>query len=203
MIVGLDTDSAETPSRIIEFIDQSKIPMLTINLLQALPRTPLWDRLARDNRIAEDESRESNVVFKMPYDDTIAMWRTCLEHAYDPQRLFARYDYQIAHTHANRRPRPVAPELLTLKNIRAWAVDAVQGVLEARRCRRLSAPFLELRLAAHQRRAHRTGHIDRHYRQASHHVLAQRPGRRTQRLALFPESAVKDFSSDADFWAHW
>ena len=92
--------------------------MLTINLLQALPCTPLWDRLARDNRIANDESRESNVVFKMPYDDTIAMWRTCLEHAYDPQRLFARYDYQIAHTHANRRPRPVAPELLTLKNIR-------------------------------------------------------------------------------------
>ncbi len=117
MIVGLDTDSADTPSRIIEFIDRSKIPMLTINLLQALPRTPLWDRLARDNRIADDESRESNVVFKMPYDDTIAMWRTCLEHAYDPQRLFARYDYQIAHTHAKRRPRPVAPELLTLKNI--------------------------------------------------------------------------------------
>jgi hopanoid C-2 methylase len=117
MIVGLDTDSADTPSRIIEFIDQSKIPMLTINILQALPRTPLWDRLARENRITEDESRESNVVFKMPYDDTIAMWRTCLEHAYDPQRLFARYDYQIAHTHAKRRPRPVAPELLTLTNI--------------------------------------------------------------------------------------
>jgi radical SAM superfamily enzyme YgiQ (UPF0313 family) len=117
MIVGLDTDSADTPSRMSEFIDQSKIPMLTINILQALPRTPLWDRLARENRITQDESRESNVVFKMPYDDTIAMWRTCLEHAYDPQRLFARYDYQIAHTHAKRRPRPVAPELLTLKNI--------------------------------------------------------------------------------------
>ena len=28
------------------FIDASQIPMLTINLLQALPKTPLWDRLS-------------------------------------------------------------------------------------------------------------------------------------------------------------
>jgi hopanoid C-2 methylase len=118
VIVGLDTDTAETASRIIEFIDRSEIPMLTINLLQALPRTPLWDRLARENRIVEDETRESNVVFKMPYDDTVALWRACLDHAYDPQRLFQRYDRQISRTYRNRRPRPRAPGQLTVKNVR-------------------------------------------------------------------------------------
>src|SRR5262249_37743599 len=65
MIIGLDTDSAETEARITTFIEQSNIPMLTVNLLQALPRTPLWDRLARENRLSQDEDRESNVVFKM------------------------------------------------------------------------------------------------------------------------------------------
>jgi radical SAM superfamily enzyme YgiQ (UPF0313 family) len=118
MIVGLDTDSAATATKIIEFIDQSNIPMLTINLLQALPRTPLWDRLQRENRISDDDNLESNVVFKMPYDNTIAIWRACLDHAYDPRRLFRRYDYQIHRTYPNRRPRPRPPGQLTLKNIK-------------------------------------------------------------------------------------
>ena len=48
IILGLDTDTERTADRLIEFIEQSQIPMLTINLLQALPKTPLWDRLARD-----------------------------------------------------------------------------------------------------------------------------------------------------------
>ena len=63
MIIGLDTDSPESEARITTFIEQSNIPMLTVNLLQALPRTPLWDRLARENRLSQDEDRESNVVF--------------------------------------------------------------------------------------------------------------------------------------------
>jgi radical SAM superfamily enzyme YgiQ (UPF0313 family) len=118
IIVGLDTDNPDTASRIIDFIDQSRIPMLTINLLQALPRTPLWDRLQRDNRISSDESLESNVVFKIPYDQAIAIWRRCLQHAYDPKRLFKRYDDQIHRTYPNRRPRPRARGRITLQNIR-------------------------------------------------------------------------------------
>jgi radical SAM superfamily enzyme YgiQ (UPF0313 family) len=118
IIVGLDTDSPDTASRIVEFIDRSRIPMLTINLLQALPRTPLWDRLQREDRISSDESLESNVVFKMPYEQTIALWRACLEHAYDPRRLFERYDHQIHRTYPNRPPRPRAPGQVTFKNIR-------------------------------------------------------------------------------------
>ena len=37
---------ADTDQHIIDFIDQSNIPILTLNLLQALPKTPLWDRIA-------------------------------------------------------------------------------------------------------------------------------------------------------------
>ena len=118
MIVGLDTDSPDTEARITTFIEQSNIPMLTVNLLQALPRTPLWDRLKRDGRLTDDHDRESNVVFKMPYDQTIAIWRACLEHAYDPARLFRRYDYQIRRTYQHRRKRPPRPGQLTIKNLK-------------------------------------------------------------------------------------
>ena len=41
IILGLDTDTEATEARLREFIDHSQIPMLTMNLLQALPKTCL------------------------------------------------------------------------------------------------------------------------------------------------------------------
>ena len=63
IILGLDTDSDDTEARLKDFIDVSQIPMLTINLLQALPKTPLWDRLAKAGRLNDDPHLESNVQF--------------------------------------------------------------------------------------------------------------------------------------------
>ncbi len=118
IILGLDTDTPESGTRILNFIEESKIPMLTINLLQALPRTPLWDRLARDDRIDEDDGRESNVRFLMPYDEVVAMWRRCMEQAYDPEALFARYEYQMREIWPNRLKRPFSWQRCSLANIR-------------------------------------------------------------------------------------
>src|SRR5215469_4715113 len=118
MIIGLDTDNADTETHVTTFIEQSNIPMLTLNLLQALPRTPLWDRLEREHRLSEDEDRESNVIFRMPYEQTIAIWRACLEYAYDPRRLFRRYDYQIQRTYPHRRKLPPRPGQLTIANLK-------------------------------------------------------------------------------------
>jgi biotin synthase-like enzyme len=47
IIMGLDTDKPKPRERCSPFVDESQIPLLTINLLQALPKTPLWDRLER------------------------------------------------------------------------------------------------------------------------------------------------------------
>ncbi len=103
IIIGLDTDTPDTGKHLLEFVEQSQIPMLTMNLLQALPRTPLWDRLKREQRLIEDDDdRESNVVFRMPYDEVLAMWRECMRVAYQPETLFARYEHQIRATYANR-----------------------------------------------------------------------------------------------------
>jgi hypothetical protein len=103
IILGLDTDTAETEERLKAFIDASNVPILTINLLQALPKTPLWDRLKRDGRVvADDAGLESNVVFLRPYDEVVAMWRRCIEYAYAPERLFSRFAHQVEATYANR-----------------------------------------------------------------------------------------------------
>jgi hopanoid C-2 methylase len=110
IILGLDTDTAASGRGVLEFIERSNIAMLTINLLQALPRTPLWDRLERDGRLIEDEDRESNVDFLMPYDQVLAMWRDCMARAYRPEAVLARYAYQVRETYSKRiKPRRRRP----------------------------------------------------------------------------------------------
>lgn len=118
IILGLDTDTPETGPRILEFLEQSKIPMATINLLQALPKTPLWDRLTQERRLHDDmHDRESNVDFRQPYDDVVAMWRNCMDRAYRPEVLFARFEHQARKTRPNRLPRPWSRQRLSPRNI--------------------------------------------------------------------------------------
>ena len=129
IILGLDTDTAETEARLKAFIDASQIPILTINLLQALPRTPLWDRLKRAGRVvADDTGLESNVRFLRPYDEVVAMWRRCIAHAYAPERLFERFTHQIGATYANRLVGPVCGKL-TVNNLRLALVLAFNVAL--------------------------------------------------------------------------
>jgi hypothetical protein len=91
--------------------------------LQALPKTPLWDRLARDGRLVNDPDLESNVRFLRPHDDVVASWRRCVAHAYAPERLFARYRHQVEATYPNRFHPPVRGRL-NLPNLRLGATLA-------------------------------------------------------------------------------
>src|ERR1700723_2643160 len=122
IILGLDTDKPETGQHLLEFIDASQIPLLTINLLQALPQTPLWDRLKRENRLIEDEGLESNVVFRQPYDDVVDTWRRCMGVAYEPAKLLQRYEYQIRETYPRQIERPSSRQQLTWPNIKLGLV---------------------------------------------------------------------------------
>ncbi len=118
IIIGLDTDTQDTADRIIDFIHASRIPILTINVLYALPKSPLWTRLERAGRLRHDEGRESNVDFLLPYDTVLAMWRRCIEAAYDPASLYSRYAHQQAHTFRHRLRYPVDPRRLAPRSIR-------------------------------------------------------------------------------------
>jgi hypothetical protein len=99
--------------------------MLTINLLQALPKTPLWDRLEKANRIDPDPARESNVRFLRPYDEVVAMWKRCIGYANDPEKLFERFKAQVDSTYVNRVIPPAKGKL-------NWANLSGAAVLAAR-----------------------------------------------------------------------
>ena len=105
IIMGLDTDGPETGAAIRRFIDVSNIPLLTINLLYALPRTPLYDRLARERRLLTDDEaagKVSNVRFRLPYDAVVGMWYDTITDAYRPDKLLARFRHQCATTYVRR-----------------------------------------------------------------------------------------------------
>lgn len=106
MILGLDTDDEGTVPGVLDFVETSQVPMLTINLLHALPQTPLWDRLAREGRLIEAPGdRESNVAFLRPYDRVVADWRELVTRVFEPAAVYGRFAHQLEHTYPNRRPR--------------------------------------------------------------------------------------------------
>ncbi|MCW8133573.1 MAG: DUF4070 domain-containing protein [Planctomycetota bacterium] len=117
IIMGLDTDTDDTGRRVSSFIKASSIPMLTINMLHALPKTPLWRRLEKENRIVNIPGRESNVEFKLPYETVSNMWLETVREAYEPEAIYARFDYQIQHTYPNRKPIPPTRARVNASNI--------------------------------------------------------------------------------------
>ena len=118
IILGLDTDTPQTADHIVEFIRASKIPLLTINVLYALPKTPLWRRLEAEGRLVPEAGRESNVAFRLPYDSVIDMWRRCITEAYQPEAVYARFAHQVAHTYTRRKDYPSNEQRASWANVR-------------------------------------------------------------------------------------
>lgn len=168
IIMGLDTDTPTTGQRIREFIEISGIPLLTINILHALPRTPLWRRLEQEGRLLDGAGRESNVEFLLPYEDVTRMWRETVTAAYQPEAVYARFARQARDTYANRKKFPFTKARLNLKNIR-WALGILSrlfwrvGVLADYR-----QQFWKMALPALRR-----GEIERiiHVGMVAHHLI--------------------------------
>jgi radical SAM superfamily enzyme YgiQ (UPF0313 family) len=122
IILGLDTDTDATAANLVAFIEHSHIPLLTINLLQALPKTPLWDRLAATGRIDGEGERDSNVVFARPYDEVLADWRFAIRRAFAPEAIYERFDWNARHTYPNRISPKLSRAQLSAGNLRRGLV---------------------------------------------------------------------------------
>jgi hopanoid C-2 methylase len=103
IIMGLDTDTDETPQALMDFADMSNIPIMTVNILYALPNTALYTRLEKDNRVLHDaENRDSNIVFLQPYETVVRNWQKVIANVFNAENLYARYAYNAKHTYPNR-----------------------------------------------------------------------------------------------------
>lgn len=137
IIMGLDTDTDETGQAILDFVHRTGIPILTVNILYALPKTALYDRLQKAGRLVPDAGRDSNIEFLRPYDRVVEDWRQVIRTIYDPEILYRRYEAQAERTYKHRFVPPVADQL-TWRNLKrflgvSWRMFWIVGFSDYRK----------------------------------------------------------------------
>src|SRR6185436_2581558 len=128
IILGLDADGLDAADKIIRFIDKAQIPLLAVNVLYALPKTPLYRRLQKEGRLIETaDVDESNVVFKLPEAVVVDQWKKVVGHVFDPENLHSRYRHNIVNTYPNRKKVPLMAQV-NLRNMH-MALHAITSIL--------------------------------------------------------------------------
>jgi len=94
-IVGFDSDPLTIFDTQIKFIQNSGIVTAMVGLLNALPRTRLYERLEKENRLLKDTSGDNtdfsiNFIPRMNYDVLINGYKKILETLYSPRYYYKR-----------------------------------------------------------------------------------------------------------------
>jgi radical SAM superfamily enzyme YgiQ (UPF0313 family) len=97
MIVGFDQDDSTVFDRQFEFLRQSRIVGAMAGMLSAIPKTPLYERLAAegrlDNAAADDPRIATNVVpLRMTVGEMRDGWLDLMDRLYDAESYFQRFD---------------------------------------------------------------------------------------------------------------
>ena len=100
-IIGFDGEKAGAGDRIVQFVEQTGIPMAMFSMLQALPGTALWDRLEKEGRLVKGSSANINQTTLMNFVPTRDIEQIATEYVeafselYDPtnylNRIFRYY----------------------------------------------------------------------------------------------------------------
>ena len=95
MILGFDSDDASIFESQRQFLREARITHAMLGMLTAIPKTPLYDRLARDGRLDRDDISEygTNVIpLKMSRDGLRDGYVKLLNELYEPEAFFERVD---------------------------------------------------------------------------------------------------------------
>jgi radical SAM superfamily enzyme YgiQ (UPF0313 family) len=102
-IMGFDQETEGAGERICAFVEQHNLPLVMLNLLQALPNTRLWDRLKSENRLIDSrisaDMTETNFNFlpARPAAEITAEYIRTVDCLYEPTKYLARtYRYYLA-----------------------------------------------------------------------------------------------------------
>jgi radical SAM superfamily enzyme YgiQ (UPF0313 family) len=107
-IVGFDNDDEGIFSRQIKFIQESGVVTAMVGLLNALPKTKLWQRLVAENRLHLDTTGDNtdgtiNFVPKMDKDMLIDGYRSIVRTIYSPRYYYRRVCNFLEHYQPRRK----------------------------------------------------------------------------------------------------
>lgn len=108
-IVGFDSDQPDIFERQFEFIQKTGVATAMVGLLQAVPRTKLYQRLAGEGRLrgesgGDNTSAALNFEPKLDRDFLLRNYRQLMQRLYEPGAYYQRIQTFIA-AHKPRGPR--------------------------------------------------------------------------------------------------
>ncbi len=127
-ILGFDTDKEDIFDRMVDFIQKSAIPIAMVGLLQAMPGTQLFHRLANEGRIVHagggnNTSCEINFTPRMDPAQLVEGYRSVLRRIYNCDAYYERVKAYLC------RCRPRSRADFNLGNVRAFFLSLLlQGV---------------------------------------------------------------------------
>ena len=94
-IIGFDQDTASIFDRMILFIQKSGIVTAMVGLLQAPPKTRLWERLKKEKRLISQPTGSNtdctiNFIPKMNSHSLISGYKRVINHIYSPKNYYLR-----------------------------------------------------------------------------------------------------------------
>ncbi len=133
MILGFDHDDPSIFDAQCEFLRLARVPHASIGMLSAIPKTPLYARLARAGRLDPDDvpAYGTNVIpLRMTREELRAGFVKVMNELYDPQAFFERLEdlflrHGIPFTAARVRTLP----WYSLRRLRIGATDLVSAVV--------------------------------------------------------------------------
>ncbi len=90
-IVGFDSDDKGIFDDQFNFIQENGITLAMVGMLQAIPRTPLYDRLKRDGRLVEEDPSCNFVPQQMTRDELREGYWELVRRLYTPEAYLDRY----------------------------------------------------------------------------------------------------------------
>ena len=138
-IIGFDGEKSGAGGRIVALIEDTAIPIAMINILQAAPDTPLWDRLQREHRLRDISDGDSvvgmmNFIPTRPEAEIMAEYVAVWDRLYEPSRFYDRVHRYILERRPTRRALGVEEPVDTLvaippKRYRAGTITVLGALL--------------------------------------------------------------------------
>jgi radical SAM superfamily enzyme YgiQ (UPF0313 family) len=139
-ILGFDTDREDIFDRMVEFIQESGIPIAMVGLLQAMPGTQLFRRLGKEGRIldaghGDNTGDKLNFLPNMDAARLMEGYQSVLKRIYSSAAYYERVKLFLSRTQPKKREeRASRQQWLTRSNARAFVTSIVrQGVFGRQR----------------------------------------------------------------------